>query len=65
MSIFANDITPATTGVEPAPSGLPSGPGEATPRARVHDIRVTFQRRGMPLHALRVLQSVADPRVAL
>ena len=26
---------------------------EPTPRARVHDLRVTFERRGVPLHALR------------
>jgi peptide/nickel transport system ATP-binding protein len=29
------------------------GPDEATPRARVHDLHVTFERRGVPLHALR------------
>jgi peptide/nickel transport system ATP-binding protein len=28
-------------------------PDETTPRARVHDLHVTFERRGVPLHALR------------
>src|SRR5258705_10374370 len=44
MSITAKDI---------AQLGLPTGPDETTPRARVHDLRVTFERRGVPLHALR------------
>ena len=44
MSITANDIVQL---------GLPTGPDETTPRARVHDLRVTFERRGVPLHALR------------
>src|SRR3981189_1986760 len=44
MSITAKDI---------AQLGLPTGPDERPPRARVHDLRVTFERRGVPLHALR------------
>src|SRR6202165_5887260 len=61
MSIFANDITPAPPGVEPVQLGLPSGPGERTPRARVHDLRVTFERRGVPLHALRGVSMDVQP----
>jgi peptide/nickel transport system ATP-binding protein len=41
--------------------GLPSSPGEATARARVHELRVTFQRRGVPLHALRGVSLDVQP----
>jgi peptide/nickel transport system ATP-binding protein len=41
MSVIANEV------VQLGPSK------ETTPRARVHDLRVTFERRGVPLHALR------------
>ncbi|MBE1552822.1 peptide/nickel transport system ATP-binding protein [Mycobacterium sp. OAS707] len=34
---------------------------EHTPRARVHDLRVTFQRRGVPLHALRGVSMDVQP----
>jgi peptide/nickel transport system ATP-binding protein len=49
MSIDADDIAPAASSF-PA-SGHPSG--LAAPRARVRDLNVTFERRGVPLHALR------------
>jgi peptide/nickel transport system ATP-binding protein len=62
MSISANDIASATAGLQPGQSGLPpSGPGEVTPRARVHDLRVTFERRGVPLHALRGVSLDVQP----
>jgi peptide/nickel transport system ATP-binding protein len=61
MTISANDIAPATTDVRPVQLGLPSSPGEATARARVHDLRVTFQRRGVPLHALRGVSLDVQP----
>jgi peptide/nickel transport system ATP-binding protein len=44
MSITANEIVQL---------GMPTGPDETTPRARVHDLHVTFERRGVPLNALR------------
>src|SRR6202163_3835095 len=62
MSISANDIASATAGLQPGQSGLPpSGPGEVTPRARVHDLRVTFEPRGVPLHALRGVSLDVQP----
>src|SRR3954454_4309745 len=46
MAISAEDMAPA------APDG-PSTTDPAAIRARVHDLHVTFQRRGVPLNALR------------
>src|SRR5262245_2330472 len=46
MSISADDVAPAPLTVQPSTN-------EAVPRARVRDLHVTFQRRGVPLHALR------------
>ena len=37
------------------------GPDEKTPRARVHDLSVTFERRGVPLHALRGVSMEVQP----
>ena len=37
------------------------GPDEKTPRARVHDLHVTFERRGVPLHALRGVSMDVQP----
>ncbi len=45
MSIDAHDIAPADVSDQ--------HPGPDTPRARVRDLNVTFQRRGVPLNALR------------
>jgi peptide/nickel transport system ATP-binding protein len=59
MSIFTNDIASEAAAVLPVPLDLP--PGEATPRARVHDLRVTFERRGVPLHALRGVSLDVQP----
>ncbi|WP_193046749.1 dipeptide ABC transporter ATP-binding protein [Mycolicibacterium baixiangningiae] len=36
-------------------------PAEVTPRARVRDLTVTFQRRGVPLHALRGVSLDVQP----
>jgi peptide/nickel transport system ATP-binding protein len=44
MSITSNDIVH----LDP-----PAEPGDATARACVRDLHVTFERRGVPLHALR------------
>ncbi|HEX4559844.1 MAG TPA: dipeptide ABC transporter ATP-binding protein [Mycobacterium sp.] len=44
MSIAANDSVHL---------GLPTAPDVPTPRARVHELHVTFERRGVPLRALR------------
>jgi peptide/nickel transport system ATP-binding protein len=52
MSIAVNDVTQL---------GLPSGPVDPTPRARVHDLHVTFERRGVPLHALRGVSMEVQP----
>ncbi|MDT5049061.1 MAG: peptide/nickel transport system ATP-binding protein ddpF, partial [Mycobacterium sp.] len=39
----------------------PAGPDVRTPRARVHDLHVTFERRGVPLHALRGVSMEVQP----
>jgi peptide/nickel transport system ATP-binding protein len=39
----------------------PAGPVGPTPRARVDDLHVTFQRRGVPLHALRGVSLDVQP----
>jgi peptide/nickel transport system ATP-binding protein len=52
MSIFTDDVVQL---------GEPSGPAEAPPRARVHDLNVTFERRGVPLHALRGVSLDVQP----
>jgi peptide/nickel transport system ATP-binding protein len=52
MSVTANDIVQL---------GLPTGPDEKIPRARVHDLHVTFERRGVPLHALRGVSMEVQP----
>jgi peptide/nickel transport system ATP-binding protein len=49
MSIDAKDIAPAATAAL------------ETPRARVRDLNVTFQRRGVPLHALRGVSLDVQP----
>jgi len=36
-------------------------PDEMPPRARVHDLHVTFERRGVPLHALRGVSMEIQP----
>ena len=46
MSISADDVAPA-------PLTAHTSTDEAVPRARVRDLHVTFERRGVPLHALR------------
>ena len=50
MSISTEDIALAAT-----------GPGETIPRARVRDLCVTFERRGVPLHALRGVSMDIQP----
>jgi peptide/nickel transport system ATP-binding protein len=49
MSIDANDIAPAEATAQP------------TPRAVVRDLNVTFQRRGVPLQALRGVSLDVQP----
>jgi peptide/nickel transport system ATP-binding protein len=51
MSILANDV--AHLG--------PPGDDTNTPRARVHDLHVTFERRGVPLRALRGVSVEIQP----
>ena len=50
MSTSTQDIALAAT-----------GPDDTTPRVRVHDLRVTFERRGVPLHALRGVSMDIQP----
>ncbi|PXX03398.1 ABC transporter ATP-binding protein [Mycolicibacterium moriokaense] len=52
MSVTANDIVQL---------GLTTGHDEKAPRAKVHDLRVTFDRRGVPLHALRGVSMEVQP----
>ncbi|MET0455159.1 MAG: dipeptide ABC transporter ATP-binding protein [Mycobacterium sp.] len=49
MSIDATDFAP------------PSVTAQSTPRARVRDLNVTFERRGVPLHALRGVSLDVEP----
>src|SRR5437868_9955542 len=52
MSITSNDIVHL---------GPPTGSGQTTARARVRDLHVTFERRGVPLHALRGISLDVQP----
>src|SRR3954447_24367249 len=52
MSITSNDIVH----LDP-----PAMPAETTARARVRDLNVTFERRGVPLHALRGVSLDVQP----
>ena len=52
MSITSNDIVHL---------GPPTGSGQTTARARVRDLHVTFERRGVPLHALRGVSLDVQP----
>jgi peptide/nickel transport system ATP-binding protein len=52
MSITSNDIVH----LDP-----PAMPAETTARARVRDLHVTFERRGVPLHALRGISLDVQP----
>ncbi|MGX9787641.1 dipeptide ABC transporter ATP-binding protein [Mycobacterium sp. MMS18-G62] len=52
MSVTANDVVHL---------GLPTNPDQTMPRARVHDLHVTFERRGVALHALRGVSLDVQP----